>query len=119
MRDMTLDVHAQLKALRLNGMAIAWGELVEQGGETALDASRWLVEHLLQAEDADRAMRSTAHQMKAARFPIHRDLAGFDFEVSQVDRALITPSECASIPPWIWSMRWSRRKPKARRAALP
>ena len=34
-------------------------------------------------------MRSIAHQMKAARFPIHRDLAGFDFEVSPVDRALI------------------------------
>lgn len=89
MRDTTRDVHAQLKALRLNGMAIAWGELVEQGGDTALDASRWLVEHLLQAEDADRAMRSIAHQMKSARFPIHRDLAGFDFEVSQVDRSLI------------------------------
>jgi DNA replication protein DnaC len=70
-------------------MALAWAELVEQGGETALDASRWLVEHLLQAEDADRAMRSIAHQMKSARFPMHRDLAGFDFKVSQVDRALI------------------------------
>lgn len=27
--------------------------------------------------------------MKAARFPVHRDLAGFDFEVSQVDRVLV------------------------------
>ena len=27
--------------------------------------------------------------MKAARFPIHRDLAGFDFEVSPVDKVLI------------------------------
>jgi DNA replication protein DnaC len=27
------------------------------------------------AEDADRAMRSIAHQMKSARFPMHRDLA--------------------------------------------
>ena len=34
-------------------------------------------------------MRSIAHQMKSARFPIHRDLAGFDFEVSQVDQRLI------------------------------
>jgi len=32
----------------------------------------------------DRHMRSIAHQMKAARFPIHRDLA--DFEVSTVDK---------------------------------
>ena len=89
MRDTTRDVHAQLKALRLNGMAVAWADLVEQGGDSTLDASRWLVEHLLQAEDADRAMRSIAHQMKSARFPMHRDLAGFNFEVSQVDKALI------------------------------
>lgn len=34
-------------------------------------------------------MRLIAHQMKSARFPVHRDLAGFDFEVSQVDQGLI------------------------------
>jgi DNA replication protein DnaC len=28
--------------------------------------------------------------MAAARFPVHRDLAGFDFEVSRVDRKLVT-----------------------------
>jgi DNA replication protein DnaC len=89
MRDTTNDVQAQLRALRLNGMAAAWADLNEQGGDTTLAASRWLVEHLLQAEDADRAMRSIAHQMKSARFPIHRDLAGFDFAVSQVDQRLV------------------------------
>ena len=89
MRDTTNDVQAQLKALRLNGMAAAWADLTEQGGDATLASSRWLVEHLLQAEDADRAMRSIAHQMKSARFPMHRDLAGFDFEVSQVDQALV------------------------------
>lgn len=89
MRDAAIDVQAQLKALRLNGMASAWADLTEQGGDTTVAASRWLVEHLLQAEDADRAMRSIAHQMKSARFPMHRDLAGFDFEVSQVDRVLV------------------------------
>jgi DNA replication protein DnaC len=83
------DVPAELKALRLHGMAGAWGELMEQGGGASIDSSRWLIEHLLQAEDVDRHMRSIAHQMKAARFPVHRDLAGFDFEVSQVDKALI------------------------------
>ena len=89
MREAVTDVSARLKALRLNGMAVAWAELTEQGGDSTLAASRWLVEHLLQAEDADRAMRSIAHQMKSARFPMHRDLAGFDFEVSQVDKALV------------------------------
>ncbi len=83
------DVLVELKALRLHGMAGAWADLVEQGGNAAMDASRWLVEHLLQAEGTDRAMRSVSHQMHAAKFPVHRDLAGFDFEVSPVDRKLV------------------------------
>ena len=83
------DVLVELKALRLHGMAAAWSDLVEQGGNAGIESSRWLIEHLLQAEGTDRAMRSVSHQMKAARFPVHRDLAGFDFEVSPVDRKLI------------------------------
>jgi DNA replication protein DnaC len=90
MRDTQRDVPLELKSFRLHGMAGAWADLVEQGGGgTELESSRWLVEHLLQAEEVDRHMRSIAHQTKAARFPIHRDLAGFDFEVSPVDKALI------------------------------
>lgn len=83
------NVQSELKALRLNGMAGAWADLMEQDGGSTIQSSRWLIEHLLQAEDVDRHMRSIAHQMKAARFPIHRDLAGFDFDVSQVDKALV------------------------------
>ncbi|EWS57420.1 transposase/IS protein [Methylibium sp. T29-B] len=83
------DVTAELKALRLHGMAGAWTDLVAQGGGSGVDSSRWLIEHLLQAEGTDRAMRSVSYQMSAARFPAHRDLAGFDFEASKVDRALI------------------------------
>jgi DNA replication protein DnaC len=89
-RAMKPDVLVELKALRLHGMAGAWADLVEQGGNAGIETSRWLIEHLLQAEGTDRAMRSVSHQMKAARFPVHRDLAGFDFEVSPVDRKLVT-----------------------------
>ena len=83
------DVHAELKALRLHGMAGAWADLMDQGGGSTIESSRWLIEHLLRAEDVDRVMRSIAHQMKAARFPVHRDMAGFDFDASSVDRTLI------------------------------
>ena len=83
------DVMVELKQLRLHGMAGAWGDLVEQGSSAGLDSARWLIEHLLQAEGTDRAMRSVSHQMHAAKFPMHRDLAGFDFEVSPVDRKLV------------------------------
>jgi DNA replication protein DnaC len=83
------DVISELKALRLHGMAATWAELGEQNnGE--LERSRWLVEHMLKAEVSDRATRSVSHQMATAKFPVHRDLAGFDFEVSAVDRKLVT-----------------------------
>ena len=87
---MTRDLTVELKQLRLHGMAGAWSDLMDQGANAGLDSSRWLLEHLLQAEGTDRAMRSVIHQMHAARFPVHRDLAGFDFEVSPVDRKLVT-----------------------------
>ena len=83
------DLGVELKQLRLHGMASAWVDLVEQGSSTSLDTSRWLIEHLLQAETTDRAMRSVSHQMHAAKFPVHRYLAGFDFDVSPVDRKLV------------------------------
>ena len=83
------DLIAEFKALRLQGMACAWDELVIQGPSSGVEASRWLIEHLLQAEHTDRAMRSIGYQMHVAKFPIHRDLAGFDFEQSKVDQNLI------------------------------
>ncbi len=82
------DINADLKALRLHGMVAAWSDLMAQG-ESSTASSKWLIEHLLQAEHTDRAMRSVSHQMHAAKFPAHRDLAGFDFEASKVERPLI------------------------------
>lgn len=84
------DLATELKALRLYGMAAAWASLAAQGESARVDAARWLVEHLLDEEQTDRALRSISHQMHAARFPVHRDLAGFDFAQSKVDRGLIT-----------------------------
>ncbi len=83
------DVIAELKALRLHGMASTWADLVEQNG-AELAGTRAVLEQMLRAEAADRATRSVEHQMSAAKFPVHRDLAGFDFEVSPVDRKLVT-----------------------------
>ena len=85
---MTRDVMAELKALRLHGMAGTWADLIEQNNG-GLEPSRWLVEQMLLAEATDRATRSISYQMNAAKFPVHRDLAGFDFEASPVDRKLV------------------------------
>ena len=83
------DVAAELKGLRLYGMAGAWEEVAADANGLGVQTSRWLIEHLLQAEHTDRHMRSINYQMHAARFPVHRDLAGFDFEQSKVERGLI------------------------------
>jgi len=83
------EVIGELKQLKLYGMAGAWSELVANGGETTLETSRWLIEHLLDAEGTDRALRSIRYQMHAARFPVHRDLAGFDYEACALERRLI------------------------------
>jgi len=89
---MRCDVTTELKELRLHGMRQAWDELTTHEGQpddVRIQTSRWLIEHLLQAEHTDRAMRSVSHQLKAARFPIHRDLARFDFAASAVDEGLV------------------------------
>jgi DNA replication protein DnaC len=74
-------------------MADSYVELKNQGasGATAsLESSEWLLRHLVEAESTDRAIRSISYQMHVARFPVHRNLAGFDFSQSKVDEALIS-----------------------------
>lgn len=86
------DIITQLKALKLHGMADCYAELQSQGvsGATAtLDSSVWLLRHLLEAESNDRGIRSIRYQINAAKFPIHRNLLGFDFSQSKVDEQLI------------------------------
>ena len=89
---MRRDITTELKELRLHGMAGAWDDLTTQEGvqtDVRVQPSQWLIEHLLQAEHTQRAMASVRHQMKAAKFPLHRDLAGFDFEGAKVDESLV------------------------------
>ena len=83
-----LDIEQELKALKLYGMATAYAEIASQQS-ASLQASEWLLRQLLQAETEDRHIRSIRYQLQSARFPIHRDLAGFDFEAAKVDGTLI------------------------------
>ena len=89
---MQRDIPTEFKELRLSGMAAAWQELTTHEGkytDVGVQTSRWQIEHLLQAEHAHRAFASVRHQMKAAKFPLPRDLAGFDFEASKIDHKLV------------------------------
>ena len=47
------DLMAELKELRLHGMATAWAELTAQG-ESNTASSKWLLEHLLEQEHRSR-----------------------------------------------------------------
>ena len=83
------DITAELKELRLYGMAGAWQEVAADQNGLGVQTSRWLIEHLLEAEHTDRHMRSVRYQLHSAKFPVHRDLAGFEFALSKVDKNLI------------------------------
>jgi DNA replication protein DnaC len=77
-----------LRGLKMFGMAQAVGELMEQGSP-AFDAAVPILSQLLKAETAEREVRSIAYQLKAARFPTYKDLAGFDFGASEINEALV------------------------------
>jgi DNA replication protein DnaC len=77
-----------LKSMKLHGMAGAIVELSEQGSP-AFKQSGELLDKLIKAEVAEREVRSINYQMKIARFPAHRDLAGFKFKESVVNVAQV------------------------------
>jgi DNA replication protein DnaC len=77
-----------LKSLKLHGLAQAVAELAAQQGPAFKQAERILGD-LIKAEVAEREVRSVQYQLKSARFPAYRDLAGFRFEQSAVDVALV------------------------------
>jgi DNA replication protein DnaC len=77
-----------LRSLKMHGMAQAVDELTQQGSP-AFEAAIPLLSQLLKAETAEREVRSMAYQLKAARFPAYRGLAGFDFASSEVNETLV------------------------------
>ena len=77
-----------LRQLKMHGMAHAVGDLTEQGSP-AFEAAIPILSQLLKAETAEREVRSTAYQLKTARFPAYRDLNGFDFSSSEINEALV------------------------------
>ena len=85
---MSIELIGRLKALKLHGMAQCWPELLAKARHSDMPPEQWMGE-LLAAETAEREVRSIAYQMTAARFPAHRDLAGFDFAQAKVDEALV------------------------------
>lgn len=72
------------RALKLHGMAEALPDILAKprSSGNSLDT---VLRKLVRSEQADRQVRSLQYQMKAARFPQPRDLAGFDFTESPLE----------------------------------
>jgi DNA replication protein DnaC len=87
---MSIDRLAQLKTLHLFGMAAAWSEWQAEYAtqKKPVMPEVWL-DRLIAAEQADRQARSLNYQLKAARFPIHRDLMKFDWHETPLQRGHI------------------------------
>ena len=69
-------------------MAAAWSELLAEGPRRPVQPEAWL-DRLIEAELADRQVRSLRYQLKAARFPVHRDLTGIDWAETPLPQAQI------------------------------
>ena len=87
---MSIDRSLQLKELHLFGMAAAWREWQAEYGsqQKPVMPEVWL-DRLIAAEQADRQARSLNYQLKAARFPIHRDLMAIDWTETPLPQARI------------------------------
>lgn len=85
---MSIDNLSQLKALKLFGMATALAEIQAEASRQTLTPDSCL-HRLIDAELADRQARSLRYQLSAAKFPIHRDMVGFEWQQSPVSQAQI------------------------------
>jgi DNA replication protein DnaC len=87
---MSIERTTLLQSLHLYGMAAAWSEWQ---AEYAIQQKPVMPEvwwdRLIKAEQVDRQARSLSYQLKAARFPIHRDLMSFDGQETPLQRARI------------------------------
>lgn len=85
---MFIDQATHLKSLQLYGMATAWSELQAEKPKQAHRPEVWM-ERLLAAEQIDRQLKSLRYQLKAARFPIHRDLLGIEWGETPLSQAAV------------------------------
>jgi DNA replication protein DnaC len=85
---MSTEIVQLLRSLKLHGMAANWPEFLARSRHSAQDPQA-LMRELIDAEIAERSMRSTAYQMSVARFPVHRDLVGFEFADTGIDETLV------------------------------
>jgi DNA replication protein DnaC len=92
---MSVDRMGQLKDLQLHGMATAWLELYGESPRQTPQPEVWL-DRMIEAEQADRLAKRLSYQIKAAKFPVHRDLTGFDWQESPLSQTYMEQLATAS-----------------------
>jgi hypothetical protein len=103
-----------LRSLKMHGMAQAVGELTEQGSP-AFEAAVPILSQLLKAEMAEREVRSTAYQLKAAPARARR----ISPPPSASTPSSITASASGFSPPWNSSTPSNRKRTTARQVRSP
>jgi DNA replication protein DnaC len=77
-----------MRELKLAGMRAAYDEVMRSGAQNQRGAADILGD-LLKAELAEKTARSIRYQMSAAKFPVAKTLAEFDFTASPMNEALV------------------------------
>lgn len=73
-----------MESLKLFGMKAAFDEVIASGARTSATPEKMILA-LLEAEHAERRLRTISYQLRQARFPCSKDLDSFDFKVSAVN----------------------------------
>jgi DNA replication protein DnaC len=82
------DLMAMMAELSLSGMRAAYDEVMRDGLKRQRSPQQILGD-LLAAEVAEKTARSIRYQLGAAKLPLARTLAEFDFSASPVNEALV------------------------------
>jgi DNA replication protein DnaC len=81
LREKILD---KLKEMRLEGMRAAYDEVLSIGQRQGYTAEKVLLS-LLEAESVERETRGLRYRLSQAKFPLQKEVSGFDFTASEVD----------------------------------
>lgn len=82
------DLMTLLGTLKLTGMRAHYDDIVTQGRKRQRPFET-LFGELLKAEVAEKGARSIRYQLGIARLPVAKELAGFDFDQTPVNEALV------------------------------
>ena len=85
LRDQLLET---MSRLGLHGMKATLDEIVAAGVKSRATPEK-IIHNLLEAEEAERKVRSIRYRLSLAKFPIDKDLDSFDFSVSPVNEMQI------------------------------